>query len=81
MQQANDSNSVIGNSKIDDVSSHPATAVAFSNVIARCPKLRTVGELVEGGRQFVVVTIGMFQTPFFQRLKPNGFKVALRFRC
>ena len=79
MQYANHGNSVISHAEIHNMSPYPASAVAFADVIASCPWLRTGGELSKNVCQFIRVAIRLFQSPLFKRIEPDGFKVALGF--
>ena len=80
MQYADHGNSVIGYAVIDHVAAYPAAVVACADVIASCSELRTISESSKNVRQFIRVTIGLFQPPLFERIKPDGFKVELGFR-
>jgi hypothetical protein len=60
--------------------SNPAAPVAFANMIAGHPKGWAGGQLGKRGGNIVNVTIGLFKTPFFERIPPNPLKIALSLR-
>ena len=78
MQHANHGNPVIGDAEIDRVSTHPAAAIAFTDVITGRAELRIVSELSEGGSKIVGVTMRLVDSPLFERVEPNPLEIA---RC
>ena len=61
-------NPVIGDAEIDRVSPHPAAEIPFPDIIAGRAELRIVCEPIDGGSEFIGVTMSLLDTPFFERL-------------
>ena len=68
VQHADYGNTVIGDAEIDRVSPHPAAAIPFPDVITGRAELRIVCELVDGGGEFIGVTMSLLDPPFFERV-------------
>ena len=81
MQNADDRDAVPSNAKIDRMSPNASAPVAFPNIVAEGAELRTPGELIKSGCQFVGVSVRLIDPPFFERMKPYRLKIANRRRA
>ena len=52
----------------------------FTDVIAVRAELRLVCELIEGGGELIGVSMSLLDSPFFERVQPDAFKIARRCR-
>jgi hypothetical protein len=60
------------------VSSDTAAAVVFPDVIAGRTDLRVVGELIESRGEIVDVAMRLLDSPFFECVQPDAFKITRR---
>ena len=50
----------------------------IADVITGRAELRILCELIEGGGEFIGVTMSLLDSPFFARVQPDAFKITRR---
>lgn len=76
MQDTNDGNSVVGDTKVNHMPFNMSAPIARSDVITgRCRfgRLRQPGK---GGGQEIDITIGLCYAPLLEAMRSDGFKIA-----
>ena len=68
VQHAEYRNPVIGDAEIDRVSPYRATAIPFTDIITGRAELWIVCDLIDGGDEFIGVTMSLLDPPFFERV-------------